>query len=85
MKSKWLIILISLTIIGIGIRLKFGVYSHDEFIWEKHLFIKHRITWKWHFYSPVGMSDLTIDERAAEIKEEEILFDEFVRSRGLSR
>ena len=79
------IISILLTITIISIRLKFGVYCHDEFVWEKHLFIKHRLTWKWKFYSPIGMSDMTLDDLTDEQREEQILFYEFVRDKGLSR
>lgn len=65
-------------------RLFLGVYVHDEF-YEKHLFIKHRPTWKWKFYSPSGMSNLTMDDLTDKEKKEQLLFNEFIRDKGLSR
>ena len=62
----------------------FGVYVHDEF-YNECLFIKHRPTWKWKFYSPFGMSDLTMEDLTEEEKKEQLLFYEFVRDQGLSR
>jgi hypothetical protein len=62
------------------IRLFCGVYVHDEF-GEDVYFIKHKPTWKWRFYSPRGMSDLSINEMTIEQKNEQLLFDEFVGKR----
>ena len=79
-------ITISLIIIlAIGFRLKFGVYRHNEFVWENYLFMKHRLIWKWRFYSPIGMSDLTLNDLTEEEKKEEILFNEFIIEQGLSK
>ncbi|MCX2738913.1 hypothetical protein [Pontibacter anaerobius] len=66
------------------VRLWFGIYLHDEF-GETHLFLKHRPTWKWEFYSPLGMSDLRIEDLPKEKRNEQLLFEEFVSSRGMSR
>ena len=66
------------------IRLFCGVYIHDEFL-ERHFFIKHRPTWKWTFYSPLGMSDNKIEDLSKEKQTEEKYFNEFVRDQGLSR
>ena len=49
----------------LSIRFFCGVYIHDEF-GEKHLFLKHRPIWKWKFYSPIGMSDLKMEELSKE-------------------
>ena len=59
-------------------RLFFGIYLDDEF-GDKNLFIKHRPTWKWKFYSPIGMSDLKIEELTKEKQIEENYYIEFVR------
>lgn len=61
-----------------------GVYIHDEF-GEKHFFIKHRPIWKWKFYSPLGQSDLKIEELTSDEQIEQKYFDEFVRDQNLSR
>ncbi|MNF89356.1 hypothetical protein D3C87_1296570 [compost metagenome] len=66
------------------IRLFCGIYIHDEF-GERHFFIKHRPTWKWEFYSPLGMSDNKIEELSEENQIEQKYFNEFVRDQGLSR
>lgn len=71
-------------VVGIIIRLFAGKYIHDEF-GETHFFVKHRPTWKWSFRSPVGQSDLKIEDLTKDDQKEQILFDEFIRKRGLSR
>jgi len=68
----------------ITIRFFCGVYQHDEFS-EKYFFIKHRPTWKWIFYSPIGMSDKKIEEFSKEEQTEQKYFNEFVKDQGLSR
>ncbi len=73
------------TIIFIVIaKLFMGVYIHDEF-GDPHIFIKHRPTWKWKFYSPLGMSDRDINDLSENKKLEQLLFNEFIRDQGLSR
>jgi hypothetical protein len=69
---------------GIIVRLFAGKYIHDEF-GETHLFIKHRPIWKWSFHSPIGRSDLSLKDLSYEDQKEQLLFDEFIRERGLSR
>lgn len=69
--------------VALSIRLFCGVYIHDEFA-DKHLFLKHRPIWKWKFYSPIGMSDLKIEELSKEERIEQKYFDEFVNEKGLS-
>jgi hypothetical protein len=54
-----------------------GLYRDDEF-YEPNLFTKYRPTLKVNFYSPTGMSDLTVDDLIDEKKVEEIAFQEFV-------
>ncbi|WP_431244306.1 hypothetical protein ACQ9BO_08140 [Flavobacterium sp. P21] len=83
MKSKASIGIFILTIVAI-IRCFCGVYQHDEFA-ETNLFIKRRPTWKWRFYSPIGMSDKKIEELSEEEKREQKYFNEFVLDQGLSR
>jgi hypothetical protein len=48
-------------------------------------FIKHRPVWKWEFYSPIGMSDMKIDELSKEKQIEQEYFNEFVLDQGLSQ
>ncbi len=67
----------------LSIRLFCGVYNHDEFA-ENHFFIKHRPTWKWKFYSPLGMSDRKIEELSEEEQIEQNYFDEFIKEQSLS-
>jgi len=70
--------------IVLTIRLFCGVYEHDEFA-ETNFFIKHRPTWKWRFYSPIGMSDMKIEELSKERQIEQQYFNEFITDQGLSR
>lgn len=85
MKTRTIgLILFIIIFAGIFIRLFAGVYIHDEF-GETHFFIKHRPIWKWIFRSPVGLSDLKIEDLTKDDQKEQILFDEFIRERGLSR
>ncbi|MWB95099.1 hypothetical protein GON26_12070 [Flavobacterium sp. GA093] len=83
MKKNISILIFTFTAI-LTIRLFFGVYDHDEFA-ESHLFIKHRPTLKWKFYSPQGMSDLKFEELSEEKQNEQKYFNEFVLDQGLSR
>lgn len=70
--------------IVLTIRLFCGVYLHDEYP-EEYFFVKHRPTWKWRFYSPIGMSDRRIEELSKERQIEQQYFNEFVTDQGLSR
>ena len=66
------------------IRLFCGIYIHDEFS-EKHFFIKHTPTWKWRFFSPLGQSNLKIEELTEEEQKEQKYFNEFIKDQDLSR
>jgi hypothetical protein len=81
---KKLIFGISIALIVLLIRLYCGVYVHDEF-GDKCFFIKHRPTWKWKFFSPIGQSDLKLQDLTPENQTEQKYFNEFVRDQGLSR
>ena len=70
--------------ISLMVRLFCGVYHHDEFF-ETHFFIKHRPVWKWSFRSPLGMSDMTMEDLSKQQQIEQQYFNEFVSERGLSR
>jgi hypothetical protein len=83
MKKKVLIGVFTFAVVLI-VRLFSGVYVHDEFA-EKHFFIKHRPTWKWKFYSPLGMSDTKVEELSEDKQTEQKYFNEFVSDQGLSR
>nr|WP_294787990.1 hypothetical protein [uncultured Flavobacterium sp.] len=82
MKKK-ISVFIFISAIVLTIRLFCGVYVHDEFA-EKHFFVKHRPTWKWSFYSPIGMSDLKMQDLTQEQQIEQQYFNEFVKDQGLS-
>ena len=82
--KKLLLSLLLVSLLFIGIRFYFDIYVHDEF-GDISIFIKHRPIWKWKFYSPTGMSDLQITDLTEEKKEEQLLFNEFIRDQGLSR
>lgn len=82
MKKK--AIVLSSLIVGLVSRLWLGIYQHNEFA-TTHLFLKHRPTWKWSFHSPVGMSDDTLHDLTKEQREEQLLFNEFVSSKGYSQ
>jgi hypothetical protein len=73
--------MMTLAVLG---RMFLGVYSHDEF-GDDTLFIKHRPVWKWYFYSPIGMSDRTMEELPPAAQQEQRYFNEFVKGQGLSR
>ncbi|MET3730504.1 hypothetical protein [Moheibacter stercoris] len=62
------------------IRLFGGIYKDDEFQ-GKIFFIKHKPSWKWSFYSPRAMSDMTLEEMSEKKKKEQIQFDEFIPKR----
>jgi len=83
MKKK-VVILISAFAAVLIVRLFLGVYEHDEFA-ESYLFVKHRPTWKWKFYSPQGMSDTKLEELTEEKQIEQKYFNEFITDQGLSR
>jgi len=83
MKKK-LFLILSVVALFVIIRLFCGIYIHDEF-GEKNLFVKHRPTWKWRFYSPIGMSDVKIEELSEEKKIEQEYFDEFITNQHLSK
>lgn len=83
MKKK-ISIIVFIFAVFLSIKLFCGVYIHDEFA-EKIFFIKHRPTWKWEFYSPIGMSDGKIQELSEEKQIEQKYFDEFIKDQGLSK
>ena len=83
MKKK-IVICISIFTAVLIVRLFGGVYEHDEFV-ESYFFIKHRPTWKWKFYSPIGMSDIKLEELNEEKQTEQKYFNEFVRDHRLSQ
>lgn len=58
-----------------------GLFRDDEFC-ELDIFIKHHPTFKVNFYSPTGMSDLTVNDLSADKQVEEIAFEEFVNKRN---
>lgn len=49
-----------------------GIFEDDEFD-EKYFFIKSSPTWRWHFYSPRGMSDLKLEAMSEEQREDQLI------------
>ena len=77
MNKKVLIGTLTITFILL-FRLFVGMKVDDEF-GERDLFLKHRPTWKWKFYSPIRMSDLKIEDLSKEKQIEEKYYEEFIR------
>lgn len=73
----------SVIIVLIILKLFGGIYEDDEFE-EKYFFIKNKPSFKTYFYSPRGMSDMTIEQMSENQKNEQMLYDEFVYNRLLS-
>jgi len=59
-----------------------GVFRDDAF-YELSLFLKYHPTFNIFFYSPTGMSDLTVNDLAANFQVEEIAFKEYVLDSGV--
>lgn len=81
-KRKLISIIASLALI-ILIRLFSGIYEDDEFN-TKYIFIKNNPTWKWYFYSPRGMSDLSLEQMTEEQRNEQVMFEKFVSKKIIS-
>ena len=58
-----------------------GIYRDREFR-DKHLFIKHRPTFKFNFFAPLGESDHTLNDLNPEQRNEEIMYQEYVEQGG---
>jgi hypothetical protein len=52
--------------------------SRDSEFYEPTIFVKHRPTFKIHFYTPTAESDMTLSDLSEEGKKEELLYQEFV-------
>lgn len=52
--------------------------SRDREFWEPTIFIKHRPTFKIHFYTPIGESATTLSNLSEQGQKEELLYREFV-------
>lgn len=84
MKAKQMWYRIVLAACLIWIKLFVGVYQHEEYL-SQHYFIKHRASWQWYFYSPIGYTNTYFENLTQEDQLEELIFDEFVRKQGHSR
>lgn len=73
-KSLYFIILL---IVLLTVKLWVGIYQDDEF-GDHNVFIKSRPIWHTYFYSPRGMSDLSLSEMSLDSQKEQLLYDEFV-------
>ncbi|ROH97652.1 hypothetical protein [Chryseobacterium daecheongense] len=78
--GAYIILLLVLLFVG---RFFSGVYEDDEFS-EKYFFIKSSPTWKWHFYSPRGMSDQKLEEMSPDQQKEQIMFEKYIPNRLFS-
>ncbi len=54
-----------------------GIFRDSEF-YEPSIFTKYRPTFKVFFYTPIGESDLKVEELSASKQSEEVAFQEFV-------
>jgi hypothetical protein len=59
-----------------------GIARDSEF-YEPTIFVKHRPTLKFHFYTPIGESDLKLEDLTEDKKREELLYQEFVVNQGV--
>ncbi len=59
-----------------------GLFRDDEF-YKPGLFLKHQPTFKMIFYSPIGMSDLLIEDLPNIERAEEIAFQEYVVKKNI--
>jgi hypothetical protein len=57
-----------------------GIAEDPEFS-SRTLFVKHTPTWKVFFYSPIGESDITLDELDEKRRTEQLAYNEFVDDR----
>ena len=57
--------------------------SRDPEFHEPTVFVKHRPTLKLHFYTPIGESDLKLEDLNEDKKREELLYREFVKNEGV--
>ena len=76
MKKRSVIILSFLTMTLI-VRLFCGVYIHEEYA-DDVFFIKQKPTFKWRFYSPIGMTDLKMQDLTPKQQKEQKAFDIYV-------
>jgi hypothetical protein len=75
--KKALIIICSCLMLALIVRLFCGVYVHEEY-GDDVFFVKQKPTLKWRFYSPIGMTDLKMEQLAPEQQEEQKAFDTYV-------
>jgi hypothetical protein len=66
--------------------LKLGVYTDREFGDFYYVFPKHRLSFRFYFYSPSGESDIPMSSLTPAQQEAEMAFEDFVeRSGGYDR
>jgi hypothetical protein len=59
-----------------------GISRDPEFS-DPAIFVKHRLTFKIHFYTPAGESDMTLSDLSEEGKKEELQYKEFVEDQKI--
>jgi hypothetical protein len=70
-------------IVGFGLLLMtwlFVGFSYDDEFFEPTLFTKYKPTFKVNFHSPIGQSDLTLEDLSPSQQFEEKAFQEFVKN-----
>ena len=77
--TKWIVIAVLGAYLGMVtlIWLWIGIVKDPEFS-ENGLFVKHAPTFKVIFYTPLGMSDKTIEDLPNEEKQEELDYQKYV-------
>jgi hypothetical protein len=75
--------LLGLGLITLLIALLFCGVSRDPEFYEPTIFVKHRPTLKVFFFTPIGESDLKLEDLEKDSKREELLYQEFVVNHGI--
>ena len=86
-KTNWKYLVSGALLVLFAGWLYLGIYRGREF-GESHLFLKHRPTFKFNFYAPLGESDFTpktFNALDPEMRYEELKYQEYVEIGGGNR
>jgi hypothetical protein len=75
--------LLSFGLIALVATILFCGIARDPEFYEPTIFVKYRPTIKLHFYTPIGESDLKIEDLSQEKRREELLYRDFVINQGV--
>jgi hypothetical protein len=75
--------LLGLGLITLLIAVLFCGISRDPEFYAPTIFVKYRPTLKAHFFTPIGESDLKLEDLEEDKKREELLYQEFVVNQGI--